>query len=89
MISATRKPVQRGKGAQAKARAAKAQRIIELIQLWADIHGEPPKVADWKNVRGTGWPSYLTVIRHYGSWDEAIFAAGFQPRGRGRPIEPI
>jgi len=68
--------------------AQKRRKIIGLIRAWSSLHNDcPPRVADWRNVKGTDWPSYLTVIRAFGSWDAAIEAAGFQARGRGRPIE--
>lgn len=66
---------------------AKREFIIGKILQWSVDHGEPPKVNDWRHVRGTEWPSYLTVIRAFGSWDAGIEAAGYQPRGRGRPVE--
>ena len=61
------------------------QELIELIRDWAAEHGKPPRASDWKGVTDTRWPSYLTVYRAFGSWDEGIKAAGFTPRGRGRP----
>lgn len=62
--------------------------IVDMIRLWAQEHGEPPKVNDWRHVKGTNWPSYLTVIRYSPdqTWDGMIKLAGFEPRGRGRPI---
>ena len=92
MTTATKKrrPVPRGRALRAAKAQAKRERILALIQRWAEEHqGHPPRVADWRNVRGTGWPSYLTVIRYFGSWDEAILEAGFSPRGRGRPVEDL
>lgn len=69
--------------------------LISKIRRWAEIHGDPPRVDDWRGVsteefrrrHGNGWPSYLTVIRYSpdGTWDGMIDAAGFTPRGRGRP----
>lgn len=58
--------------------------IIDMMQFWDRKFGEPPKVSDWRRVGGTAWPSYLTVIRAFGSWDEAMRRAGFEARGRGR-----
>lgn len=84
-----RKPVARGKAQRLEKHTLKRQRILELIQAWADVHGEPPRVNDWRHVKDTPWPSYITVIRYWGSWDEAIMRAGFNPRGRGRPVEDI
>lgn len=89
MIVTKRKPVARGKAQRLDKHALKRQRILELIQQWAATNGEPPRVNDWRHVSGTPWPSYITVIRYWGSWDEAIMHAGFPPRGRGRPVEDI
>jgi hypothetical protein len=68
--------------------AIKRAWIIDMIRLWAQENGEPPKVNDWRHVKGTHWPSYLTAIRYSpdGTWDGIIRLAGFEPRGRGRPI---
>ena len=78
----------RGKVDREVARAAKRQMLIEKIRAWAALHdGVPPRIIDWKKVTGTSWPSYLTVIRAFGSWDAAVLQAGFAPRGRGRPIQ--
>jgi hypothetical protein len=64
--------------------------IVDKIRKWASANnGDPPKVNDWRHVKGTEWPSYLTVIRYSpdGTWDGMIREAGFEPRGRGRPVE--
>ena len=66
----------------------KRAKLIAMIKLWAKDHGgSPPRASDWMNVKGTRWPSYLTVVRAFGTWDEGIAAAGFEPRGRGRPLK--
>ncbi len=63
-------------------------RLIELAREWANEHdGRPPTAKDWKNVTGSKWPSYLTCIRAFGSWDDFILACGWEPRGIGRPIK--
>lgn len=59
--------------------------LIEKIRKWTVKHGEPPKVNDWRGPQQSKWPSYITVIRYFGTWDEAIKRAGYKPRGRGRP----
>lgn len=84
-----RKIVSRGKAQRFERKEVKRQRIVELIQEWAKEYGEPPKVNDWRIIKGTPWPSYITVIRYFGSWDEAIMSAGFLARGRGRPVEDL
>jgi len=67
-----------------RSQANRQATIISKMQTWEVLYGEPPKVADWRKVGGTSWPSYLTVIRAFGSWDDAMREAGFEPRGRGR-----
>jgi hypothetical protein len=64
----------------------KRQRLIDLAHDWQRQHGAPPTAKDWKLVTGTKWPSYLTCIRAFGSWDDFILECGWEPRGRGRPI---
>jgi hypothetical protein len=62
-------------------------RLITLAHEWADEHGFPPTAKDWRGVKGTKWPSYLTCVRVFGSWDAFIQDCGWEPRGRGRPIK--
>jgi len=74
-----------------------AGRIIEAIQDWARIYGEPPSSVDWnswsaRNVlhdearasrfeRGNGrWPWFTYVHRTFGSFNEGLLAAGYEPR---------
>jgi hypothetical protein len=74
------------------------ERIIEAIQDWKFVYGEPPASADWsphnarlvndedRALRAEGLiaaraiPWSTTVIGCFGSWNEAIRAAGFIPR---------
>lgn len=60
-------------------------RLIAKGHDWFDQKGVPPTARDWKAVKDTEWPSYLTCIRAFGSWDNFIFECGWEPRGRGRP----
>jgi hypothetical protein len=46
--------------------------------------GTTPTARQWRSA-GKTHPSAQTVREHFGSWDEAIRAAGFKPRGVGRP----
>ena len=70
-------------------------RIIEAIQEWADRFGTPPTAPKW-NVAASGhdsarwkagtWPHLSYVQRIFGSWANAIEAAGFpRPLPKGRP----
>lgn len=56
--------------------------IICAIQRWAAQYGEPPHSKLWKRAV-PGYPNSATVKYHFGSWNEAIAAAGFKPRPRG------
>jgi hypothetical protein len=71
-------------------------RIVAAIRAWAERTGQPPKATEWRqppsypmNTRDgpppSSRPSTRRVIRVFGSWSEAIEAAGFTPRGPGRP----
>lgn len=72
-----------------------ADRIIERIQAWNTIYGEPPAIPDWNTwaarhglhdearalrFEAGHWPAVNTVIRMFGTWNTAIQTAGFQPR---------
>lgn len=71
--------------------------IIEAIQEWAALHGEPPAGPDWnptharylsdearaRRFESDGcWPWHNTVVVAFGSWNAAIAVAGFTPRAR-------
>jgi len=67
-------------------RTAKQEELLRLGREWVEEHdNKPPRAADWRNVRGTKWPSYLTVYRAFGSWDAFVRELGFEPRGVGSP----
>jgi hypothetical protein len=69
------------------------ERIAEAIRLWSERYGEPPSACDWnsalayknKDARylGHAWPRLATVQTKFGSWNDALAAAGFEPRGIG------
>jgi len=52
--------------------------IVGAIQAWVDAHGNPPSRADWLNASGTH-PSRDAVTRMFGSWSNALLAAGYEP----------
>jgi hypothetical protein len=68
--------------------------IIQAIQTWANTHnGEPPTAPTWNTTetrkrtgqpRSSDYPSPSTVITEYGSWNNAIQAAGYTPLGIGK-----
>lgn len=72
-----------------------AEKIVERIQAWATIYGEPPGSADWnpwqarhaihdeqraQRFEAGHWPWSTQVVHAFGSWNAAIEAAGFTPR---------
>lgn len=67
------------------------RQIISHIRAWAKEHGVPPKQSDWNPVNGRGFPSTAAVTRHFGTWGDAIRAAGYEPfafGGQRRPDGP-
>ena len=58
--------------------------IVYAITLWYKRHRRMPMTKDWDQA-GEDHPCRHTVARVFGSWNEAISAAGFTPRPRGRP----
>lgn len=69
--------------------------VVAAIRRWAKEHdGQPPTATDWHWAR-EGYPAATAIYRHasndtaaFGSWGEAIEAAGFpRPRQGQRPGE--
>lgn len=56
--------------------------IISAMQTWEADHGEPPRAIEWSH-RSDDWPSTIDVQRAFGTWNNAVVAAGYKPR-RGR-----
>jgi hypothetical protein len=76
-----------------------APQIIEAIQRWAAEHGGvPPKATEWNAgayahpdyLRGD-WPAYNTCSYRFGTFNEAVKAAGFTPFRElgGQPRRPL
>lgn len=75
-------------------------RIIAKIREWVATYGEPPATCDWSPYsarvrcndetrarRAEDWPSVEWVYKVFGSWNDAICAAGFSPRRAGGSAE--
>ena len=76
------------------------ERILAKIREWAEQHGEPPSCRDWnpalaKDLGGAAaavierfeagdWPWYGSVTYYWPTWNDAIAAAGFEPRATGQ-----
>jgi hypothetical protein len=60
------------------------ERVIEAIRSHAAVHGQPPAPIQWRHSTGPPWkrgahPKATTVIRLFGSFSDAVVAAGFEP----------
>lgn len=58
------------------------EEIIALIQQETHEQGLPPALAEWRG-RSEERPDPREVAAIFGSWNDAIIAAGFVPRPRG------
>lgn len=58
--------------------------IVAAIQRWATEHdGAPPKYRDWKAANrpdGNRWPSQKVIASRFGTFSEALHAAGFETK---------
>lgn len=61
-----------------------ARMILAAIRRWERDHGRPPRKAEW-NRAGAWWPNWRTAAAPFGTWKDAIRAAGFEPPAQGRP----
>lgn len=72
-------------------------RIIQAIRDWHELEGAVPRAWEWApaSARRKGkpeaaarferdgcWPSMVSVVQRFGSWNAAVEAAGFTPRAR-------
>lgn len=80
-------------GAQRKAWTREA--IIAAIREYAVRYGQPPTQTDRSPTHATAlglgdrverlradgcWPTFMSVVREFGSWNAGIAVAGFEPR---------
>lgn len=59
-----------------------AELVLEAIRNWVALHGDIPRVDDWKRPTDEH-PTSTTVVHYFGSWNDAMVAAGFTPRPSG------
>ena len=60
-----------------------AEQIIDALQSWAQINGQPPCAMDWKRA-APEHPNRVHVWKRFGSWNMALQAAGL-PTSPERP----
>jgi hypothetical protein len=58
--------------------------IVYALELHHRKHLRAPTKREWQRA-GEDHPSLMTVRRVFGSWNAAVAAAGFRPRGAGGP----
>ena len=72
--------------------------IIDAIHSWTSTYGEPPRATDWRPATALRngqperaarfseglWPHASTVLKRFGRWNDAIYAAGYEPRMKRR-----
>lgn len=59
--------------------------ITAAARAWALEHGAAPSAFDWRRATPTH-PNESTVRRMFGTWNQMISAAGFEPRPAKRPL---
>jgi hypothetical protein len=59
-----------------------SMQVIGAFQRFRDYHGRPPRSCECRAAHRL--PCYSTVRRHFGSFDDAVLAAGMIPPGLGR-----
>lgn len=62
-----------------KKRKMTKDELAEDLVRWAREHGRPPGAEEWRrSSRGTGYANYTTYRYHFGTWINALRAAGFE-----------
>lgn len=75
-------------------------RVVAAIQVFEEIYGRRPSYTDFNPgkkhpeqlatfKRDGCWPSGATVNRHWGSWNAAMAAAGYEPIAPGSQENPL
>jgi Homing endonuclease associated repeat len=59
-----------------------SMQVIAAFQRFRDYHGRPPRSSECRPTHRL--PCYSTIRRHFGSFEEAVLAAGMIPPGFGR-----
>ena len=54
------------------------EKVLAAFQLWAQENpGKTPRLLDFKGAGDRRFPSSVTVMKVFGSWNQALEAAGF------------
>lgn len=62
--------------------------ILYAMLEWEEKHGEPPRWNDWQ-IATAETPASMTVRKRFGSWNNAMAAAGFTPRDPHANVPPV
>ena len=62
--------------------------LLDALRAFAADEYDRPPTAIEANAR-EGFPSSQTFVEHFGSWNEAVAAAGLRPRNRRRSDEEL
>jgi hypothetical protein len=61
--------------------------LLDALHEFADEHGHPPTVSEANDT--DEFPGADTFVRRFGTWNNALDAAGFEPRLRRRSNEEL
>lgn len=58
--------------------------LVDALRAWAEKHGRQPSMDDWKTTTGLAGQ----VVKLFGTWGDAMVAAGFEALPPGDPRLP-
>jgi hypothetical protein len=61
------------------------EKILHLLREWKEENGRTPRTVDW-NKGDRRYPSSMTVVKRFGSWNAALAEAGLPPAPRRWPL---
>ena len=79
------KNLELGKTPEAERKSAEARRIytkeklIQKIREFTGRHGRPPTKNEFVRIRNSFYPNHTTFRDYFGTWNNAIKAAGYEP----------
>jgi hypothetical protein len=54
--------------------------VVRAIRAYAFFHDRPPSEVEWRAQRGSTWPTEAAVQQLFGSFGDALAAAGLEPQ---------